>query len=314
MRIERNGKYWRLVTTDASGRRITRGLGTGTKRQAMARARDIAPAQVAKRMRMSDWVVRYLEQRQMTLDPRTLAEHRICLEKLVFFTGDCMVRSVSAMAVADFVGQLRVAENTRRKYVRYLRTVWKHAIDQGVAAVNPWSTQPASHRAADRPDVYVAEDTVMGLANDAMPGMARLLILTRFVGLRLGEAQRACWEDLAEGILVVGHEGIRTTKRRRRHVPVSTRTEALLRGRMIEGATGRIVTGVRDPYVSLAAVQREAGQDAWQQPYIALRASCETDWLQTHALPDVCGWMGHSPKVALDHYHRTKPVAQEVTA
>jgi len=45
--------------------------------------------------------------------------------------------------------------------------------------------------------------------------------------------------------------------------------------------------------------------EAWAKPYHTLRKNCETDWLAAYPVMDVCRWLGHSPTVAMKHYHQT---------
>ncbi|MFN9987156.1 MAG: hypothetical protein ACK52S_16525, partial [Pirellula sp.] len=44
----------------------------------------------------------------------------------------------------------------------------------------------------------------------------------------------------------------------------------------------------------------------WPKPFHAMRASRETDLLETHPLQAVTRWFGHSPKVAVASYLRVR--------
>jgi hypothetical protein len=46
----------------------------------------------------------------------------------------------------------------------------------------------------------------------------------------------------------------------------------------------------------------KAGHKAWPRLFQILRASCETDWVERYPAHAVAKWLGHSPKVAAEHY------------
>ena len=46
----------------------------------------------------------------------------------------------------------------------------------------------------------------------------------------------------------------------------------------------------------------KAGHEPWPRLFQNLRASCETDWVEKYPSHVVAKWLGHSPKVAAQHY------------
>jgi len=46
----------------------------------------------------------------------------------------------------------------------------------------------------------------------------------------------------------------------------------------------------------------KAGHESWPRLFQNLRASCETDWVERYPAHAVAKWLGHSPKVAAEHY------------
>ena len=46
----------------------------------------------------------------------------------------------------------------------------------------------------------------------------------------------------------------------------------------------------------------KAGHEPWPRLFQNLRASCETDWVERYPAHAVAKWLGHSPKVAAEHY------------
>jgi len=226
------------------------------------------------------------------------------------FTGEVLVRDVTAATVASFASELPVGLNTRRKTIRYLRAVWTHAIADGVAAEQVFHATPASHVATDRSEVYVTAEEAMAAGSSLADRWPLLLALTRLCGLRLGEAQRVRPADLdLEGrLLTVRHDGPVTTKRRRRVVPLSDRAIMELTGPWLFDDS-RLCAGLAWPHRRLKALT--AGRWTFQD----CRASCETDWLRAgNAVGDVCAWLGHSTAVAVKHYHRPTLELKEAQA
>jgi len=52
----------------------------------------------------------------------------------------------------------------------------------------------------------------------------------------------------------------------------------------------------------LERIITKAGHDVWPRLLQNLRASCETDWVERYPAHVVAKWLGHSPKVAAQHY------------
>ena len=52
----------------------------------------------------------------------------------------------------------------------------------------------------------------------------------------------------------------------------------------------------------LERIIAKAGYEPWPRLLQNLRASCETDWVEKYPSHVVAKWLGHSPKVAAQHY------------
>jgi hypothetical protein len=52
----------------------------------------------------------------------------------------------------------------------------------------------------------------------------------------------------------------------------------------------------------LERIIAKAGHKPWPRLLQNLRASCETDWVEKYPAHVVAPWLGHSPKVAAQHY------------
>lgn len=52
----------------------------------------------------------------------------------------------------------------------------------------------------------------------------------------------------------------------------------------------------------LERIIKKAGHEPWPRLLQNLRARCETDWVEKYPSHMVAKWLGHSPKVAAQHY------------
>jgi hypothetical protein len=52
----------------------------------------------------------------------------------------------------------------------------------------------------------------------------------------------------------------------------------------------------------LERIITKAGYTPWPRLLQNLRAPCETDWVEKYPAHVVAPWLGHSPKVAAQHY------------
>ena len=52
----------------------------------------------------------------------------------------------------------------------------------------------------------------------------------------------------------------------------------------------------------LERIIAKAGHEVWPRLFQNLRASCATDWVERYPSHVVAKWLGHSPKVAAQHY------------
>ena len=52
----------------------------------------------------------------------------------------------------------------------------------------------------------------------------------------------------------------------------------------------------------LEKIITKAGHEPWPRLLQNLRASCETDWVEKYPSHVVAKWLGHSPKIAAQHY------------
>ena len=142
-----------------------------------------------------------------------------------------------------------------------------------------------------------------------------LLSLCRLAGLRQGEALRLCWPqvDLEARRLLIENPGrYRTSKKRRREVPIDPELYVLLHQARWKAGTeedGHVVQGVYadNMWRDFRVIAKRAGLKPWARWCHTLRKNCETDWAGRFPIHVVAEWLGNSPEVAMRHYLRAEP-------
>jgi hypothetical protein len=93
-----------------------------------------------------------------------------------------------------------------------------------------------------------------------------------------------------------------------RFVPIAPRLRQLLAESFEAATTGEALVvpmaARRDANLRTTfekSIER-AGVKPWPKLFQNLRASCETDWVQTFPAHVVAKWLGHSPRIAQEHY------------
>ena len=198
------------------------------------------------------------------------------------------------------------------------KQVFRSAVRWGWIPVSPFEAlKPGSQANASRA-FYVPLETISEVL-DACPGLEwRLVVgLARLAALRCPtEIGGLTWADVnwAKGRLTVRaakteHHGADHAVR---VVPICPELRALL-VEAFESAEPGATT-----IVPMAARQRvnlgtylkriilKAGHKPWPRIFQNLRASCATDWVEQYPSHVVAKWLGHSPKVAAQHYLMSK--------
>jgi len=337
VRVQSNGAYWQAVIVDHLGRAKAKSIGRKdamTKRQAMKAARiwaaehaDNPIAATARAITLLQWRDRYVATRT-DISPLTLSDHDRTLTLLSHHFGDLEVRRLGRPDAKDFRvwlesqpgrgdGNPTMSEATVRKHIRNCKTIFGAAVDEGWRTDNPFSKEKSSVPETPNDWQYVDLETFGRLLEELPIEYRTAAALARLAGLRLSEATFLRWSDInwSDRTITVRIRGGRaTTKQRHRTVPIAPQLHDLLTDALLMGAFE-----METPDLDLDHVAPLAGENlqrplrraaerigaAWAKPFHTLRKNCETDWLASYPVMDVCRWLGHSPAVAMRHYHQT---------
>jgi integrase len=208
----------------------------------------------------------------------------------------------------------RLAAATVAKRVSLAKQVFRAAVRWGWIAKSPFDgLRPGSQSNPARAR-YVPLATLLAVL-EACPSIEwKLLVaLARLAGLRCpSEIGAVTWGDVnwEKGRLTVlakkteHHGGDHAV----RVVPICPQLRAILAEafeRAEPGATLIVPMAARNAVnlrTHLERIIAKAGHEPWPRLFQNLRASCETDWVERYPAHAVAKWLGHSPKVAAEHY------------
>lgn len=208
----------------------------------------------------------------------------------------------------------RLAPATVAKRVHVAKQVFGKAVAWGWLEKNPFAALRAGSQANPARAAYIAPETLEAIL-EACPGVQWRLVfaLPRLAGLRCpSEVGGLTWGDVdfAHGRLTVRspktehHGGGHAV----RLVPIVPRLREILQDAFDAAADGErlVVPMAGRPGANLRTTAEKiiarASVEAWPRLFQNLRASCETDWVQTYPAHVCAKWLGHSPTIAAQHY------------
>ena len=334
--LNSNGAYWQATYRDIAGRRVVKGLGpkaTVSRREALRLCRELAVSMALRpglrRGRecptLGEWRTLYYTLRSPVADTtRELLDGTLALLCAEMGEGTRLDR-VSPVDAARFGARISARERkghaisqaTVRKHIRHAKMLFGLAVRLNLIPANPFEAQESSVPDTDKTWATIDDKALAAMLDAAPDADWRCLIaLCRLAGLRRGEALRLEWGDVdwANNVLTVEHEGVRTTKKRQRFVPIRPDLLPILR-EAFEQATDRSIKvcggiSTRGLTYKMHAIVRAAGVPRYNKPFHTLRKNVENEWLTRFPSFDVMAWIGHSEKVARKHYHRTTAAVQ----
>jgi len=208
----------------------------------------------------------------------------------------------------------RLAAATVAKRVNLAKQVFRAAVRWGWLDKSPFDGLRAGSQSNPARARYIRLETIQDIL-DACPSIEwRLLVaLARLGGLRCpSEIGVVTWADVnwEKGRLTVlakkteHHGGSHAV----RIVPICPQLRKILAEafeRAEPGAMSIVPMAARNGVnlrTQLERIITKAGHKTWPRLFQNLRASCETDWVERYPAHAVAKWLGHSPKVAAEHY------------
>jgi integrase len=212
--------------------------------------------------------------------------------------GERIVAEVRTPEIADWLGELEVALQTRKNFRTVLKTFFEYAIGREYCSENPVEKVPIA--AIDRPPPEVFTPTEMRtLLAKAPRDFIPWLAIGAFAGLRPSEVERLDWAeiDLAERLVKLPASKSKT--RKKRNVKIEDGLAAWLAPLAKKNGEVANVDRVR---VARDATVEAAEMKEWRQN--ALRHSFGSYHLaHFQDAPRTAFQLGHSsPKMLAEHY------------
>ncbi len=290
---------------------------------------------------LGDFVGGYIKRRS-DVAPGTTMNFATCERNLVdFFGHDKPLRSITPADAAAFRKWLEEhegqAENTLRRRCGRARQFFKAAIKAKLIDENPFDGMPVTVSGSTDKERFITEAESQTILK-ACPDLQWRLIfsLCRYGGFRCpSEILALTWENVlwdSQRIIVTSPKTKRYKGHENRVIPMFPELAKVL-NEAYEAAfdrledksavvSGPVVTryssadqNLRTTFVKII---KRAGLKPWAKPFQNLRSTRETELMEFYPSHVVVSWIGHSEKVARQHYlqttdaHFEKAVAEKV--
>ena len=250
-----------------------------------------------------------------------------------FFGNEKKLLDVTPGNAKDFARWLReagqknkrdgLAENTARKMLDKLKTVYNSAVDDELILRNPFRGIASSVISNKEKQLFVSVQDVLQVIRFAPNQEFQAIIaLSRFGGLRTpSEFRHLRHGDFAMNAklptFTVYCQKTAHTGKKTRVVPIFTELRPYLEGLVSQSKAlaGEFVFSDKyrlcsdaNIFNTMSRIVQAAGIDQWPDLWRNLRASRESELLAMgYNLKDVCEWFGNTQKVVADHYLRSDP-------
>jgi len=206
-----------------------------------------------------------------------------------------------------------LSSNTIKKRCGNAKLFFRSAVRHELVASNPFADLPSSVGGNPDREYFVTRDEIEKVL-EACPDITWRLIfaLARYCGLRIPtEALALRWQDInwQEGKIHITspktahHEG-----KGSRMVPLFPEIRPILLEAFDQAQEGaeHVITHYRNSTCNLRThahrITKRAGLTPWPKTFQNLRSSRETELIEQWPAHIVCAWIGHTKKVAQEHY------------
>ena len=273
----------------------------------------------------------YAEEKEAGNRPGTRTNHRTITHDLTrFFDPNIAAKALTEADAKAFLEHLRkreLAPCTVARRIRRVKSIFAFGVKKKFLAADAFAGIKAQATLPEDRKACVTVDDTEKLLAAASPTWRTIIALCRFAGLRCpSEVFRLTWADVNFATNRMTIPNMKTGSRSGKlYRPCSL--FAALRPHLedahelaepgaiyvVSGPLGDRIRAKRDgPNGSNAAntgteflrIIKRAGLSPWPRLFHTLRASCETDLLETLPKTAVTEWLGHSAAIALKHYSR----------
>jgi len=277
---------------------------------------------------LGDFIADYIARRS-DVEPGTVTNyHQARLNLVAFFGYEKPLRSITEKDAAAFRLWLEKeegqAENTLRRRCGRARQFFTAAIKAKLIEENPFDGMPVSVGGSKGKERFITEAESQKILK-ACPDLQWRLIfsLCRYGGIRCpSEILALTWENVlwdSSRIIVTAPKTKRYAGHETRVIPMFPELAGVL-NEAYEAAfdcledpstvvSGPVVTRYtsadQNMRTTFGKIIKRAGLIPWPKPFQNLRATRETELMETYPSHVVVSWIGHSETVARKHYLQT---------
>ena len=286
-------------------------------RKKLERVGLIATAKKVVKVELGEFLDSYIDEKKVDSDKLTIRNLHQTKQKLIaFFKANRDLRSISIEEMNSFrvwmvtVGKL--GRNSVSTHLRKTKQFFAGAVDSGLISTNPCRKlrylQETRNEARER---FMTPEQAAKVLEACPTAEWRVIFsLARFGGMRSSEILCLQWEHVVwdeNRIRVPGSKG-RHGLKRMRDLPIFPELATALKELRAERPKqdGQIVLSYSkgdNIRTQMARIIEEAGVTDWKRTFQNLRSTRSTE-LAKRGIPiqNYCRWLGHSPRVALEHY------------
>lgn len=317
--------YWSLRWYDSRGQRKAKNLGPASGKKALSkRQAEMARFQMEQELalkpqrrditlapHLGEFLERYIHIRQTEVAPGTLELHKITKRYLLeYFGANRRISEIHKPHARDFKAALangelstkgKPAEPTVQMHVRNARKIFQMALEDDLILTNPFDKLAGS-------GVYaqawheVTDDEFSRMMDHARPDWKLLLGLTRWAGLRRGEALNLRWENIdwqRHRLIIIANEEWRPKDKDSRTVPIVPELYQLLTDAFANAKPGQqlVIDGTinaKNVFRDIQVLWKVASVIPWKKPIHTLRKTCLTRWAREYPQHVVKEWAGHA--------------------
>ena len=251
--------------------------------------------------------------------PATLAVYKQATNSLLnHFGGKTLISTIDVRAADEWrksVEQSQLAEATVAKRIHTVKSIFSKALMWKMISVNPFShLKPGSQQNRSRIH-YVSRQIIEQVIAACSDAQSKAIIgLARFAGLRCpSEICPLKWKhiDFVGKKIYVTSPKTAKSGHDMRIVPLDPDLAKLLKALNPLTSEDSVISKIASASQNLRGMIMDAIQRAdvklWTRVFQNLRTSCEMEWNDKIGNPFVVSeWMGHSVKVAADHYNMVR--------
>ena len=277
---------------------------------------------------LGDFIADYIARRS-DVEPGTTMNFKTCETNLVeFFGHDKPLRSITAADATAFRKWLEEtegqAENTLRRRCGRARQFFKAAIKAKLIDENPFDGMPVTVSGSKDKERFITEAESQKILK-ACPDLQWRLIfsLCRYGGVRCpSEILALTWENVlwdSQRIIVTSPKTKRYKGHENRVIPMFPELASVLneayemafdrledKSAVVSGSVvTRYTTADQNLRTTFVKIIKRAGLVPWVKPFQNLRSTRETELMEIYPAHVVVSWIGHSEKVARQHYLQT---------